>query len=98
MVISSLHGLGHMSLRDVKRSVQVFIEFRDLRWNRRFRFVLTHEHIRSFQTVAGNAQNRRLVRRYAALSIKLARSANGYAAGRLSENSLGLRQKLDGVD
>src|SRR5712692_2213860 len=75
MVISRLHGLWdallrYIFLRRVQRPFEVFVEFRNLRWDRLFRFVLAHKDVGGFQTVAGDTQNRRLLGQNAVLPVE----------------------------
>src|SRR5579864_8656509 len=94
-VISGLHRFRELC--NVQRSLQIGFELRELWSNRFFRFVFASQHVGGLQTISGDAQHRRLIRRDASLPIELARTSRGHPTRGLGEDAFCLRQNLNGL-
>src|ERR1700677_2529512 len=82
----------------VQRFVQILFELSQLRRDCPFRLIDASQHVGRLQSIASDAQHRRLLWQNAILSVELAGGTYSYAARSLGKNTFGFRQQPDRVD
>src|SRR5438445_13308109 len=82
--------------RQIDRALQVLFEFDQFRRDGLFRLVFSGQHIRSLQSVSGDAKDSRLIRQNSVALVLLSDTADGHAASGFGEDAVSLRERLAG--